>query len=220
MKLYYFTTFKNAENNIKTKHIKISLLKDLNDPYEVSALISKRNYTKELIHTDYLFSQFGIGLICFSSNYDCPLMWAHYAEKHKGVCLVFDVNKDNLFRVNYSNKLVKFNRKRNLTYNDAVNIASTKYYKWNYEREYRKFVKLESSKFDNNNKFYFESFSEDIKLVEVILGYKIDDHKLFIEMWNYPVFKAALTNNFKIKKKPFIFPNNLNQNAIQEKASI
>lgn len=43
MKLYYFTSYENAINDLIEKHIKISLLKDVNDPYEVSAL--KANIT-------------------------------------------------------------------------------------------------------------------------------------------------------------------------------
>lgn len=31
---------------------------------------------------------------CFSEKNDVPLMWAHYAEKHKGFCIEFDIPKD------------------------------------------------------------------------------------------------------------------------------
>ena len=199
MKLYYFTTYKNADDDLKKQHIKISLLKDVNDPYEVSALRVNRENKKELVPTEFLFSKKNIGLICFSSNYDCPLMWAHYAEKHTGVCLVFDINKIDVFKVKYSKKLLRFNNSRNLGLNDAKKIVSTKYYKWRYEKEYRKFTEYGLSKLNGNH--YFESFSEDIKLIEVILGYKCDK-EITNEMRGYPVFKAVLTNNFKIIKKP------------------
>lgn len=200
MRLYYFTSYEFAINDIKEKRIKISLLKDVNDPYEVSALKVSRKNRKELIPTEFLFSRENIGLICFSSSYECPLMWAHYAEKHKGVCLVFEVNKVNLYNVKYSTKLLRFDNSRNLGLGDAEKIASTKYYKWSYEREYRKFVKFDLAKFDEITKCYFESFSEDIKLVEVILGCKYDKEVLK-EMLDYLVSQAELTNNFKITKK-------------------
>lgn len=31
------------------------------------------------------------GLLCFSDNWKSPVMWAHYAAKHHGICLGFDV---------------------------------------------------------------------------------------------------------------------------------
>ena len=197
MKLYYFTTYKNAVDDLQNNHIKISLLKDVNDPYEVSVLRVNRKFQKELISTEFLFSENNLGLICFSSNYDCPLMWAHYAEKHKGVCLVFDINKQDVFKVKYSKKLLRFNNSRNLGLDDAKNIVSTKYYKWRYEKEYRKYIEYGLSKL--NGSYYFESFSEDIKLIEIILGYKCDK-EITKEMKGYPIFKADLTNNFKIIK--------------------
>lgn len=33
-----------------------------------------------------------IGICCFSALFDHPLMWSHYADKHKGVCLGFHLN--------------------------------------------------------------------------------------------------------------------------------
>lgn len=199
MKLYYFTSYKNAVDNLKNQHIKISLLKDVNDPYEVSALRVDRENKKNLVSTELLFSEKNIGLICFSSNYDCPLMWAHYAEKHSGVCLVLEINKNEVFKVKYSKKLLIFNNCRNLGLDDATRIVSTKYYKWRYEKEYRIYVEYGLSKLKGRH--YFESFSENIKLIEVILGYKCVK-KITKEMKWYPIFKANLTNNFKIIKKP------------------
>jgi hypothetical protein len=31
-----------------------------------------------------------VGIYCVSTNYDDVLMWSHYADSHKGICLEFD----------------------------------------------------------------------------------------------------------------------------------
>lgn len=36
------------------------------------------------------------GVLSLARNYDCPLMWSHYADQHKGFCIGYDVS-DNLF---------------------------------------------------------------------------------------------------------------------------
>ena len=41
------------------------------------------------------------GLICFSENWTNPLLWSHYADKHRGICLGFDVNIRRLRKVTY-----------------------------------------------------------------------------------------------------------------------
>src|SRR5260370_7015469 len=33
------------------------------------------------------------GLICFSSSWKDPVIWAHYSDKHKGLCLGFEIPK-------------------------------------------------------------------------------------------------------------------------------
>ncbi|NKK82626.1 DUF2971 domain-containing protein [Rhizobium leguminosarum bv. viciae] len=32
------------------------------------------------------------GLLCMSTTWQEPLLWSHYADKHKGMCLGFDVD--------------------------------------------------------------------------------------------------------------------------------
>ena len=39
------------------------------------------------------------GIACFLSNCDNLLMWAHYADSHKGVCLKFNILEDTIYVV-------------------------------------------------------------------------------------------------------------------------
>lgn len=45
---------------------------------------------------------------CFSKRYDSILMWSHYGDKHKGICIEFDRPKNDFLDVKYSKKRCKF----------------------------------------------------------------------------------------------------------------
>lgn len=45
---------------------------------------------------------------CFSKRYDSILMWSHYGDKHKGICIEFDRPDKDFLDVKYSKKRYKF----------------------------------------------------------------------------------------------------------------
>lgn len=45
---------------------------------------------------------------CFSKRYDSILMWSHYGDKHKGICIEFDRPENDFLDVKYSKKRCKF----------------------------------------------------------------------------------------------------------------
>lgn len=45
---------------------------------------------------------------CFSKRYDSILMWSHYGDKHKGICIEFDRPDKDFLDVKYSIKRCKF----------------------------------------------------------------------------------------------------------------
>ena len=83
------------------------------------------------------------GVACFSEDVDNILMWAHYADGHRGFCLEFDT-KDETFSkahpVVYSNLLPALNMAdvfiRN-SRNNLMAIYTTKAASWAYEKEWR-----------------------------------------------------------------------------------
>lgn len=113
-----------------------------------------------------------MGMICFSSSYQSPVMWGHYADKHAGICLGFDVSNDSFFEVEYIKDLLKFDRSFNLNEEDARKLLSSKHESWAYEKESRIFIPLKSKVAENGH--YFEDFSDDMQLAEVILGSRCD----------------------------------------------
>lgn len=90
---------------------------------------------------------------CFSELYDSLLMWGHYADKHQGFCMKYNLNyfkenhffKTNLFKINYTNELLDMtqyyidNAIKNLSINKEKLIESIlyKFTEWEYEKEWR-----------------------------------------------------------------------------------
>ena len=45
---------------------------------------------------------------CFSTTLDSVLLWSHYANKHKGICVEFEVEDKDFRKVVYSKELERF----------------------------------------------------------------------------------------------------------------
>ena len=151
------------------------------------------------------------GILCFSDSWQNPVMWGHYAEQHKGLCLGFDVPDKCLGKVDYSRKrlvadLERLTNPAGLEPDDAKRFLFTKYSHWRYEREYRSFVTLEEK--DSETGLHFANFSEQLKLKAVIVGARsglsrADISSALGEMHNeVQVFKARLAfKSFKVVRQ-------------------
>ncbi len=80
------------------------------------------------------------GVCCFSERKDNILLWGHYADNHKGICLKFSNEISNIAtiaaKVKYKDKYEKasfFNEKGNAVYH----LIFTKSKDWAYEKEIR-----------------------------------------------------------------------------------
>lgn len=113
------------------------------------------------------------GVICFSSTWENPVLWGHYADKHRGIALGFEVANDLLFEAKYEDSRFHLPRDpeslRAKPDEDTIHrILATKFTDWRYEKEWRLFVELTTARSESG--LYFEEFSESLKLTEVILG--------------------------------------------------
>jgi hypothetical protein len=119
-----------------------------------------------------------IAITCFSTLNDDLLMWSHYADNHRGVCLAFDqVYGDPpflAFPVEYSDNrpvadVTKMVDGEN-TFLRAAILSKAKC--WEYESEYRMF--------DLNQGSGYRTFPKEA-LTGVILGARIDaENKAFV----------------------------------------
>ena len=173
MRAYHFIDCQYGLDNIRRKRLKVSRLQDLNDPFELLALElpDKRvrnafSEVKEQLHKNR-------GILCFSEKWSNPVMWSHYAEKHRGLCLVFEIPEKLLASISYSQKRLKdvldklFSNLQEVQEDAMARILTTKFSHWKYEKERRLFVGLDTpDEFGN----HFVDFSEQLKLVGVIVG--------------------------------------------------
>lgn len=169
LRVYHFLNAKYGQQNIRKRHLKISLLHDLNDPFELmsvelSDVELRRRLTalKQNLAADR-------GLLCFSRNWTNPVQWGHYADRHRGLCLGFEIPKPCLMRVEYTGKRLVKEAEQTMDRETMRKLLCTKYSHWSYEGEERAFVDLKGKGPDRNGR-YFEDFSADLKLVRVIVG--------------------------------------------------
>jgi Protein of unknown function (DUF2971) len=101
-------------------------------------------------------------------------MWSHYGERHKGVCLGFDIpdNAKKYWEAKYLDEIVvapdldTLSRAEKLPFIEL--LYKGKYVGWSYEEEVR--VYGSRAERDEETGQYFVNFDEDLKLREVIAG--------------------------------------------------
>lgn len=164
MRAYHFLNEQFGLKDLVERRLKIARIMELNDPFEFLGVdLSNRDLRRVLKETKSDLAK-TTGLLCFSKKWRNPLLWGHYADKHKGICLGFDVPDLHLAEVTYVNQ--------RLAAPGAIDepfmkqLLLTKYKHWVYEEEYRAFVPLT----DEINGLYYVDFSEDLNLKQVIVG--------------------------------------------------
>src|SRR5262245_30837871 len=90
--LYRFLSAEAALKTLERVAFKVSRLNELNDPFEwrlgVTGILPEGEKIAEACVkqiVDHLNSWFGI--ICFSDTSSEPVLWSHYADKHRGIAL-------------------------------------------------------------------------------------------------------------------------------------
>ena len=177
MRVYHFVDAAHGISNLFLKRLKVSRFDQLNDPFELLPVDLLDNRHRNAITT---FKQDQIAskcMICFSAKWFNPVLWGHYAKKHSGMALGFDVPDELLWKVRYKAERVKLNFDQDsmqlVNGEQAVEtLVSTKFLDWRYEEEYRQILNLDSTYREGNNNFI--GFSESLILREIILGLECD----------------------------------------------
>jgi len=173
MRVYYLTNANFALSNVALRRLKIARFSDLNDPFEMLAVdLADRDYRaafkkmKDELSLDN-------GLICFSKSWTNPLLWGHYADKHTGICLGFDIKDERLSTVYYSKTPMRIGvdskSGQPIITDEMINrLMRTKFSDWKYEDEMRVFISLDHRTRESG--LYFKEFDTDMVLREIILG--------------------------------------------------
>lgn len=164
MQVYHFINARFGLDSIRCRRLRISRLMELNDPFEFLGVdLSDRTFRKALRETKRELSKTK-GLLCFSKTWTNPVLWSHYADKHRRLCLGFEVPNTHLGKVRYVKKRPA--RPSVLDESFMKRLLFTKFSYWRYEQEYRVYVQLDKS----INGQYFADFSEQLVLKRVIVG--------------------------------------------------
>jgi hypothetical protein len=158
---------------------------DLNDPFELLGLNSHVRLIRRAAKSHKKDQDSNFGLLCFSKNWNDPLLWSHYGEKHRGLCLGFDLRESKVEAVKYEDRRIR--TELDLGQGDALRIPTylqrlprvTKARCWNYEQEVRVFIPLIEAKLEG--KLHFWPFNDDLRLVEVIIGPESNESVVALE---------------------------------------
>ena len=181
----------NVFNIIENQEIWLSNPYRFNDPVDPFIKIYSNMYK-------YLMDR--VKIACLSSSNNNTLMWSHYADKHEGICIGYDINDPNLyknfttmFKVIYDMEIINLNnffssnfytpkRLGNIreeyfeTCIETLKLFLYKSKEWNYEDEYRilQYDELASS----------NGMSKKLKIKSVCFGANINKYykKIIIDI--------------------------------------
>lgn len=174
MLVYHLMNEKFGLQAIKDKRLKVALIAELNDPFEFLApSLADVMFRSAFVSLKRKMSE-SFGLLCFSENYKNPVLWSHYADKHRGICLGFEIPDKYLSKVHYSKKRMIPDRLLSQNLPEKIkamrDCLSLKFSHWRYENEQRFFVDLNDATMDNRTGLYFYDFCDHLVLKKVIVG--------------------------------------------------
>ena len=203
------------ENNIPNEfNLMMSFLKKLTPALD-------NNAGKELFKQIEIFAatKNNIGIFSLSKTFSHPLLWAHYADSHRGFCIEYELDtiqqKLNNFGKHYHIEVNYSNSPRALTFNHLTNIINkqseflqtmfgNKPSDWDYEKE----IRLITDQFGVHyhdyravRSIYFGSrmpTEDKHRIMETLKGRKIKYYQMHIP-----------NNSYKLEARPEadIFPD-------------
>lgn len=173
MRVYHLLSAEHGLSDIALHRIRISRFRDLNDPFELlAARDDAKAFRKGIRSWRDEFNEDN-GLLCFSKDWKNPVLWSHYASKHRGMCLGFDVHDSLINAVTYTSdrlplRFRESNPEKGLEEGFVRDLLRTKFKHWEYEDEVRVFLRLDHATVEAGS--YFYRFDQTVALKEVILG--------------------------------------------------
>jgi hypothetical protein len=170
MRAYKFLNQQYGLKSLYERRLRRTRINELNDPFELRPYdLTRPSDRWAFLSTRNKLAQ-RFGLLCFSADWSDPLIWAHYSDKHRGLCLGFEippeVGEARTKKVDYISTPLSFptdflelDEKRKLAM--VEKMIYTKYRNWEYEHEIRTWTDLEEE--------FFE-FCDVLRLAEVIIG--------------------------------------------------
>ena len=182
MRLYKYTMAEFGLSAIRERKLKVTTIADANDPNEWLPVMRDPNTGFDWNADPEYRGQFRYrwshvyGFVSFSMEYNNLLMWGHYADKFRGMVLVFNVlDESKVIKVDYQSS--RFNIGTSEVGNPSVKtngeLIRRKDPAWGYEKEYRALINLKActtKRLANSDTIYFTPFEPAIALIGVVLG--------------------------------------------------
>lgn len=172
MRLYHLLSAQYGLMALRHRRLRASRLTELNDPFELIGVdVSNADLRKAMHRYRNTLSETK-GIHCFARRWSNPVLWSHYADKHRGICLGFDVSDRLATPVAYEPR--RLHPGGLLSGSDTqrerfmLRVLATKFSHWRYEDEVRVFVGLQDR--DEPSGSYFTDFSSEVALRQVIVG--------------------------------------------------
>jgi hypothetical protein len=142
------------------------------DPSFLRSLVRQITGIDQPIHERYR-------VFCLSSMADSVVMWSHYADKHRGVCLEFGTKEEEFsgaYRVEYSEGYPPFNLADDSLAHNLLPLV-TKSAEWSYEHEYRVIAEEHAFARSAESLHTHDGFLTipPTSLTSIILGCEMDD---------------------------------------------
>lgn len=229
--------FKRDLESLQKDQFWASNTQQLNDPCE--GLVSINNYEKQIETLKLIFPQQAkhtvmlnqcfqniidmkdqkLGIFSLSKNYNDELLWAHYADSHKGFCIEYELNKllkgqnpkHRYFDVTYTDNLPNISLSDILSKEDDNSLIRMmlgyKAKKWEYENELRIITEnygLNSYDYRAVKSIYFGlriSDSEITKIMDTMKGRNIRYFKMKLKPNSFQLDAIQIEDKFPTKKR-------------------
>jgi hypothetical protein len=112
MRVYHILPAKYAIEDLERRRLKIARLDDLNDPFELMSCELPTPAHREAFQHYKASVARRYGALCFSRAWKNPVLWSHYGDKHKGICLGFDVPDEAIRPIIYTATRPQLSRNR------------------------------------------------------------------------------------------------------------
>ena len=201
--LYKYVSIDRVVSILDNNRLYLSDGSNFNDPFETTVTDRKTGNTTRVS---------GLHILCLSNSIQNKLIWSHYTNSHKGVCLTVKVPAELVYPMCYTTKRVytdsnldeilkngHYYCKKNLKkpfhpINDNKKIAFIKDRKWSYEREYRiVFDKDDESGLVFEDDKWFMS----VKIKNVYLGVNFDKNDISVRN---EIIDACKRNKVKLSQ--------------------
>ncbi len=199
--LYKYVSLDRVKDILDNNRLYLSDGMNFNDPFEITITDRKKRVIR---HVE------GLHILSLTNSYRNKLIWSHYTNSHKGVCITVKVPNNLVYPICYSTKRVyedtdidnlietckKVNKKSlNKSFSSLNNnkkIAYIKDKKWDYEKEYR----IVFDKDDEHGLILDDgNWYMSVKVTNIYLGVNFKNNKPELQK---EILDACKRNNIKI----------------------